>query len=135
MTINIDTTHVILGCIAIYGVISSMFNKIRYECVKKASTLVATVEQDDKLTGEQKFSTVVLWIDESLPFIFKNTLVKNFLHYIVQYAYDNSQEYAQNYIKRKTGYDTSEVINKIKQFEDNQVTIEVLQELLEKNSK
>lgn len=110
ININIDYLHIILVCIGIYGLVTSIFNKIRYECIKLASDMVASVELNKEMSGEEKFALVILWIDSELPRIFRNSLVRNFLDKIVQTVYENSKEYMQNYIKRKTGYDVSELV-------------------------
>ena len=114
MTIHIDILHGILALIGINAVLCSIFNKIRYDCIKQASSMVASAEKYKDLTGEEKFKMVISWIDESLPKIFRNSFVKRFSEYVVQYTYDKSVEYTRNYIKRKTGYDVTEIIEKMK---------------------
>ena len=90
-----------------------MYNKIKYFCLEKAAEKVAEVEKDKELTGSQKFAKVVLWINQELPKIFKNKLFNIIVEKLVNYSYNTSKEYAINYIKRKTGYDISELIKKL----------------------
>ena len=73
----------------------------------------------DKLTGEEKFALVISWINKDLPKIFANSMFKTIIEKIVQYAYDNSFNYMKNYIKRKTGYDISSLIDQINSNSDN----------------
>lgn len=104
----------ILGwLIAIFYLISSMYNSIRYACLKKAAEKVAEVEELKDLTGEQKFSLVVYWIDEELPKVFRNQLIIRIIEKLVQHAYNNSKNYADNYIKRKTGLDIGTILKNI----------------------
>ena len=35
---------------------------------------------------------------------------RSLIEKLVQYTYDNSNTYAKNYIKRKTGYDISKIV-------------------------
>ena len=51
--------------------------------------------------------------------IFANSMFKTIIEKIVQYAYDNSFNYMKNYIKRKTGYDISSLIDQINSNSDN----------------
>ena len=46
-------------------------------------------------------------------------MFKTIIEKIVQYAYDNSFNYMKNYIKRKTGYDISSLIDQINSNSDN----------------
>ncbi len=111
-----DATHTwntILALLVIFSIVYSMYLKIKYACLKKAAEKVAEVEKMTNLTGEQKFAMVTLWIEEDLPKIFKSELVKQAVQKLVQLAYDNSSEYAKNYIKRKTGYDISGLLENL----------------------
>ena len=101
---------VIITIIAVILAFSTMYNKIKYFCLEKAAEKVAEVEKDKELTGSQKFAKVVLWINQDLPKLFKNKLFNIIVEKLVNCAYDNSKEYAINYIKRKTGYDISELL-------------------------
>lgn len=107
--IQITIKDFIFSFIAILALIYSLFNKIRYECLRRASELVSSIEKDKSLTGKEKFSLVIVWISEDLPVIFRNEFVKNLIAKLVQYIYDNSFGYAQNYIKRKTGLDIGDI--------------------------
>ena len=104
---------VIITIIAISLAFTTMYNKIKYFCLEKAAEKVAEVEKDKELTGSQKFAKVVLWINQELPKIFKNKLFNIIVEKLVNYSYNTSKEYAINYIKRKTGYDISELIEKL----------------------
>lgn len=98
--------------LSIYLILSNFYNKIKYECLRKAAEKVAEIE-DKELSGKDKFAYVVLWIEEELPKIFRNTIIRKIIENIVQYAYDNCFKYAKNYIKRKTGIEISEVIKEL----------------------
>ena len=107
------TYDIIITLIAIGLAFSVMYNKIKYFCLEKAAEKVAEVEKDKELTGSQKFIKVVLWINNELPKIFRNKLFNMIIEKLVNYAYSNSKEYTKNYIKRKTGYDISELIKNL----------------------
>lgn len=109
-TENSQVYSVLVTIVAIGLIILSMYNRIKYLCLEKAAQKVAEVEANEGLSGSEKFAMVVLWINEELPGIFRNSFFKTIIEKLVQYAYDNSKDYAANYIKRKTGYDISELI-------------------------
>lgn len=108
-----DTYSTLITIIAINMVIFSMYNRIKYLCLKKAAEKVAEIEQNTELTGSEKFAQVVLWINEDLPKLFRNKFFNTLIKKLVQFAYDNSKEYTENYIKRRTGYDLSTLIENI----------------------
>ena len=89
----------------------SIYNRIKYLCLEKASEMVAKAEAHEKLTGEQKLALCTIWINEELPKVFRNSLVQSLVKKLVNFVYDNSFEYMKRYVKRKTGQDISELIN------------------------
>lgn len=97
--------------IAVFFILYAIYNRIKYLCLKKASEMVAKVEADKELTGEEKFALCIVWISEELPKVFKNSIFQTILEKIIQHAYDTSFEYATNYIERKTGTDISTINN------------------------
>lgn len=105
-----ETYNTILTIISIGLIIIAIYNRIKYLCLEKASEKVAEVEKMTELSGSEKFALVVLWINESLPKVFRTAFFQAILEKIINYAYDNSKSYALNYIKRKTGYDISELL-------------------------
>lgn len=107
-----------LTFITIGLIIITMYNRIKYLCLEKAVEKIATVEELKDLTGEQKFSLVVVWICSDLPSVFSSTLVQALIKKIIDYAYENCFKYANNYIERKTGCNIKELINMIKSAED-----------------
>lgn len=107
-----------LTFITIGLIIITMYNRIKYLCLEKAVEKIATVEELKDLTGEQKFSLVVVWICSDLPNVFSNALVQALIKKIIDYAYENCFKYANNYIERKTGCNIKELINMIKSAED-----------------
>ena len=117
--INSKNYTVLITLFALILLISTAFNQIKYLCLKKACEKIAAVEKMDKLTGEEKFALVISWINKDLPKIFANSIFKTIVEKIVQYAYDNSFNYMKNYIKRKTGYDISSLIDQINSNSDN----------------
>lgn len=110
---NSNAYDVIITLIAIILAFATMYNKIKYFCLEKAAEKVAEIEKEKELTGSQKFAKVVLWINYELPKIFRNKVFKTIIEELVEYSYNNSKEYSTNYIKRKTGYDISELLDKL----------------------
>lgn len=111
-----DGEHTYSTIVTLIGIILAvivMYEKIKYACLEKAAEKVAEVEGMENLTGEQKFAMVLLWINQSLPVIFRTQLFQNILKKLVQYIYENSADYAKKYIKRKTGYDISGVLENL----------------------
>ena len=113
-----DIYTVVVTFIALFFIFKAMYNKIKYICLEKATEKIASVEELKDLTGEEKFALVLCWINYDLPKIFNNVTVQTIIENIINLAYNNAFKYAQNYIKRKTGYDISELINMIKNAED-----------------
>jgi hypothetical protein len=109
----IDNSNIIALLFVIILLILSIYNRIKYLCLEKACEKIAAVEKMDNLSGEEKFALVISWINKDLPKLFANTFFKSILEKIVQFAYDNSFKYMKNYIKRKTGYDISSLIDQI----------------------
>lgn len=110
--------NIILVSVTIGSIIITMYNRIKYLCLEKAVEKIAAVEELKDLTGEQKFSLVIVWICSDLPDIFSNALVQTLIKKIINYAYENCFKYANNYIERKTGCNVKELINMIKSAED-----------------
>lgn len=110
MQININIYDVIVAIITLILLIWSIYSRIKYLCLKKASEEIAKVESIKNLTNQQRFALVVTWIDKDLPEIFKNSLVRAILEKLVQFAYNNAYDYARKYISRKTGLDISSLI-------------------------
>lgn len=109
-----DIYIVAVTLIALFFIFKAMYNKIKYICLKKASEKIASVEKLTELTGEEKFALVLCWINTDLPKIFNNAAMQTLIEKIINIAYNNSFKYAQNYIKRKTGHDISELLETIK---------------------
>jgi hypothetical protein len=107
------TYKTLITLLSIILAVVVMFEKIKFACLEKAAEKVAEVEGMENLTGKQKFALVVLWINQSLPLIFRNKLFQTILKKLIQYAYEKSSDYAKNYIKRKTGYDISGVLENL----------------------
>ena len=110
MQININIYDVIVTIITLILLIWSIYSRIRYLCLKKASEEIVKVESIKNLTNQQRFALVITWIDKDLPKIFKNSLVRAILEKLVQFAYNNAYDYARKYISRKTGLDISSLI-------------------------
>jgi hypothetical protein len=116
------TYSTVLTIITIALVIISMYNRIKYLCLKKAVEKVAEAEANTELTGKEKFALVLTWIDKDYPGVFRISLFRTLLEKVVQLAYDNSKLFAKNYIKYKTGYDISEIVENLS---DNTSTISI----------
>ena len=119
--IQLSILDFIFGIIAIVFIIYGVFEKVKYKCLLEASKKIAVAEDRDDLTGPEKFTLVVSWIDESLPAIFRNSLVRNTLRKIVQVVFDNCSVYMQRYVKRKTGKDITNIIDTIKDAAEEQL--------------
>ena len=109
----ISNNYNIIATIAVVLLlIYSIYNKIKFLCLRAATEKVASVEKMSGLTGEQKFALVIKWINEELPSIFRNAFFQSIIDKLVQFDYDNCFNYMKNYIKRKTCYDISTIIDK-----------------------
>ena len=109
-----DGYSVLISIVAVSSVVYCMYSKIKYNCLMKASKMVAEAEGREDLTGEEKFALVTIWIEDELPKIFKSNMVKGIIVVLIEYAYNNSFQYMKNYIKRKTGKDVDEVVSVVK---------------------
>ena len=109
-----DGYSVLISIVAVSSVVYCMYSKIKYNCLMKASKMVAEAEGREDLTGEEKFALVTIWIEDELPRIFKSNMVKGVIGVLIEYAYNNSFQYMKNYIKRKTGKDVDEVVSVVK---------------------
>lgn len=109
-----ESYSIYITLLAIFLFIWGLYNRIKYLCLEKATKAVADVENRKDLTGKEKFALCIIWINEELPKVFKNSFFQATLEKIVQLAYDTSFDYLKNYIHRKTGMDISEAIETIK---------------------
>lgn len=114
-----DIYIVAITLISLFFIFKAMYNKIKYICLEKASEKIASVEKLTELTGEEKFALVLCWINTDLPKIFNNAAMQTLIEKIINIAYNNSFKYAQNYIKRKTGHDISELLETIKSISED----------------
>lgn len=114
-----DIYTVAVTLIAIYLAFNSMYNKIKCICLTKASEKIAAVEQMTDLTGKEKFALVLSWINADLPKVFNNAKMQVIIENIINTVYNNSYKYASNYIKRKTGYNVSELISTVKKADED----------------
>lgn len=117
----INDYGLIVLILAIILLIWGIYNKIKFLCLEKASEMVAKAEEHSELSGEEKFALCVLWIHEELPKIFRNSIVISIIEKLLEFAYKNSFEYMKKYVKRKTGYDITELVEKIKDTVDDTV--------------
>lgn len=115
--ISIITVFVIFGAIII-----TMYNRIKYLCLKKASEKVADVEELSCLSGSEKFALVVKWIDDELPVVFRNSIIYTLIESLVDLAYRNAKKYMSNYVRRKTGYDIDEIIKILNKMDNEQMS-------------
>ena len=114
-----DIYTVIVTLVALFFILRAMYNNIKFICLKKASEKIASVEELADLTGDEKFALVLSWINSDLPKIFNNAAAQTIIEKLVNFAYNNAFKYAQNYIKRKTGYDIKELVDMIKDSNKN----------------
>ena len=118
LLVNNENYSKIATLLIIILVIYGFYQKIKFSCLYKASEMVAKVESNKELTGKEKFATVVLWINEELPKVFKSSVFQNILQKLIEYAYSTSKDYMEEYVKRTTGESISTIIQKSKE-EDN----------------
>ena len=114
VTTTKDIYTVIVTLVALFFILKAMYNNIKFICLKKASEKIASVEELVDLTGDEKFALVLSWINSDLPKIFNNAAAQTIIEKLVNFAYNNAFKYAQNYIKRKKGYDIQELVDMIK---------------------
>lgn len=126
-----DIYTVAVTLIALFFILKAMYNNIKFICLKKASEKIASVEELEDLTGEEKFALVLSWINNDLPKVFNNVAAQTIIEKLINFAYNNAFKYAQNYIKRKTGYDIQELVDMIKKA-NNDMKIEASTEGEEK---
>ena len=126
-----DIYTVAITLIALFFIIKAMYNNIKFICLKKATEKIASVEELEDLTGEEKFALVLSWINNDLPKVFNNVAAQTIIEKLINFAYNNAFKYAQNYIKRKTGYDIQELVDMIKKA-NNDMKIEASTEGEEK---
>lgn len=108
-----DKYGLFMTIIAIIMIIYSLYQKIKFSCLEKASKMVAEAEGHSELSGKEKFALVVLWINEELPAIFKNSFFQAIIEKLIEFAYNTSFDYMKKYVKRKTGQDISTLIESI----------------------
>lgn len=106
---------IIITIITIIILIYALYQKIKFHCLEEASKMVAEAESHSELSGKEKFSLVVLWINEELPSIFRNSFFQTIIQKLIEFAYNTSFDYMKKYVKRKTGYDISTLIENIEQ--------------------
>lgn len=116
----LEQYNVFIIILALFLLIWGAYSKIKYVCLKKATEMVSKAEGFENLTGEQKLAMCIVWIEEELPKLFRNTLIKYLLEKLINYAYENSFKFMKNYVKRKTGYDITNIIDSIKSTEQEQ---------------
>ena len=102
--------------------IYALYQKIKFHCLEEASKMVAEAESHYELSGKEKFSLVVLWINEELPSIFRNSFFQIIIQKLIEFAYNTSFDYMKKYVKRKTGYDISTLIENIEQNKEEDKT-------------
>ena len=110
-----DNYSIFITLLALIILIWGIYNKIKFLCLEKATQMVAKVEDRAELTGEEKFALCIIWINEELPKVFRNSLIRSIIEKLLQFAYDNSFEYMKKYVKTKTGHDISELIEQAKE--------------------
>ena len=108
-----DEYSIFITIIALICFIWAIYNKIKFLCLEKASEMVAEAEGRADLNGAEKFALVLTWINNDLPKVFKNTLFQTVVENLIEFAYKTSFCYMSEYVKRKTGYDMSDLIEEI----------------------
>lgn len=107
----------IVTVIAIILLIWGLYSKIKFLCLKKASEVIVDAESHYELSGKEKLALCIVWINNELPKLFRNSIIESLLTKLINFVYNNSFNYMKNYVKRKTGYDISELIEQIKENE------------------
>lgn len=130
-----DNYNILITLLALILLIWGIYNKIRYLCLEKASIMVAEAENKEELSGKEKFALCVLWINQELPKVFKNALIQSIVEKAIDFAYTTSSDYLKNYIKRKTGYDISTLLEQFKIEEEKRLMLEDKQEEIDNKYK
>lgn len=112
---QVVTNNIPFILLSILFLIWGSYESIKYICLKKASETIVDAEAKKELTGSEKLALCVVWIEEELPKVFRNTLLQSLIKKFVNFIYDNSFSFMKNYIKRKTGYDISELIKTLQE--------------------
>ena len=81
---------IIITIITIIMLIYALYQKIKFHCLEEASKMVAEAESHSELSGKEKFSLVVLWINEELPSIFRNSFFQTIIQKLIEFAYNTS---------------------------------------------
>lgn len=115
---NNESYGIIITIVSIVSLIYALYQKIKFSCLEKASKMVAEAESHSELSGKEKFSLVVLWINEELPYVFRNVFFQTIIQKLIDFAYNTSFEYMKKYVKRKTGYDISTLVENINENEN-----------------
>lgn len=115
---NNESYGIIITIVSIVSLIYALYQKIKFSCLEKASKMVAEAESHSELSGKEKFSLVVLWINEELPYVFRNAFFQTIIQKLIDFAYNTSFEYMKKYVKRKTGYDISTLMENINENEN-----------------
>ena len=123
-----DNYNIFITLLALIILIWGIYNRIKFLCLEKATQMVAKVEDRSELTGEEKFALCIIWINEELPKVFRNSLFKSIVEKLLQFAYENSFEYMKKYVKTKTGHDITELIEQAKDILDNKDNIKTIKE-------
>lgn len=110
-----ENYSIFMTVISIIILVYALYQKIKFSCLEKASKMVAEAESHSELSGKEKFSLVVLWINEELPSVFKNSFFQVIIQKLIEFAYNTSFDYMKKYVKRKTGYDISTLIETIEE--------------------
>lgn len=111
----LENYNVIVAIIALLALIWGIYNKIKFLCLEKASEMVSEAEGRTDLTGQEKFALVLSWINKDLPKVFANSLFQSVIEKLIEFAYKTSFSYMKNYVKRKTGYDISDIVNQLQE--------------------
>lgn len=112
-SVLIEEYNIFITLLALVLLIWSIYNKIKFLCLEKASEMVAKAEGHTDLSGQEKFALVLMWINEDLPKLFKNSLFQSVIEKLINFAYNTSFSYMTKYVKRKTGYDISEIMEQL----------------------
>ena len=112
--INNENYSFFITLLALIFFIYGIYQRVKFLCLQKASEMIAAAESHSELSGEEKFSLVLSWINSDLPKIFNNSLFQELFKKLIEFAYSSSFTFMQRYVKRKTGFDISELIDQNK---------------------
>lgn len=110
-----DWINVILILFSIAITLVSIIFKVKSNFIAQITLFIKEAEAETELTGPEKMDMVISWIQNLIPRLFKVIFSDNILRGIANNIYADMKAYREVYINNKTGLDTAQVIQIVKQ--------------------